>query len=186
VIALALVLWKLWRFFWSGVWGGSDIEPSLTAWTAGDVVGAEALIRGARGLRARTARAAIVARLEPDMSEVQAREEVTRLALRELRTARRGIGLLEFIATLAPLLGLLGTILGMIEAFGVVDATGGGTTDLASGVWQALITTAIGLGIAIVVSAAATWLNAILDHARFEMEDVATIVFTRGPTRQDG
>ncbi len=61
------------------------------------------------------------------------------------------LGLLSVIAKTATLMGLLGTILGMIDAFSVIAATTTGVdmTKLAEGLWQALITTATGLFIAI-------------------------------------
>lgn len=61
---------------------------------------------------------------------------------------------LEVIATLAPLLGLLGTVLGMIEAFKAMEAAGAQVDPavLSGGIWQALLTTAVGLAVAIPVS----------------------------------
>jgi biopolymer transport protein ExbB len=61
-----------------------------------------------------------------------------------------GIELLGTIASVTPLLGLLGTVLGMIEAFQLVAAHGfGEPARFASGIWQALITTAAGLIVAV-------------------------------------
>ena len=69
---------------------------------------------------------------------------------RELLGLQRGLGALATIVGGAPLLGLLGTVLGMIKIFTVVAAAGSGITEqLASGIAQALITTATGLIIAI-------------------------------------
>jgi biopolymer transport protein ExbB len=68
----------------------------------------------------------------------------------ELLGLQRGLAALATIAGGAPLLGLLGTVLGMIKIFSVVAGAGSGITDqLASGIAQALITTATGLIIAI-------------------------------------
>lgn len=69
---------------------------------------------------------------------------------RELLGLQRGLGALATIVGGAPLLGLLGTVLGMIKIFTVVASAGSGITEqLASGIAQALITTATGLIIAI-------------------------------------
>lgn len=61
------------------------------------------------------------------------------------------LSLLSVIAKLSPLLGLLGTVFGMIDTFSAVASSPGGVemTQLADGIWQALITTAAGLSIAI-------------------------------------
>jgi biopolymer transport protein ExbB len=72
-----------------------------------------------------------------------------------LRQYRKGIGaylrILLLIAVVSPLLGLLGTVLGMITAFQDIAAQAGpiGPALLAEGVWQAMLTTAVGLCIAI-------------------------------------
>ena len=69
---------------------------------------------------------------------------------RELMGLQRGLGALATIVAGAPLLGLLGTVLGMIQIFSVVATAGSGLAEgLAAGIAQALITTAAGLIIAI-------------------------------------
>lgn len=185
LITLALILWKLWRYLWGGVWGGSDMGPAMAAWSAGDLDGAEALIRNARGIRARMARAAMAVRRDRTLTDQQAREEVTRLAQAELRDVRRGLRALELIATIAPLLGLLGTVLGMIEAFQALQESGARADPgiLAGGIWEALLTTAAGMAVAIPAALAGAWYEAVADRAQGEMEDVATRVFTRGPSQ---
>ena len=188
VVTLALILWKIWRFAWLGVWGGSDSGPALMAWAAGDLDGAEALLKGSRGLRARVARVAMAIRRDPMMTDGQAREEVTRLALAELREARGGLRALELVATIAPLLGLFGTVLGMIDAFQALQEAGARADPgvLAGGIWEALLTTAAGMGVAIPAAVAATWFEAVADRAQAEMEDTATRIFTRGPVQGGG
>ena len=71
-------------------------------------------------------------------------------ANKELPKLERFIAALSTISTVAPLLGLLGTILGMIQSFAVISTVGSGrSTALASGIANALLTTATGLIIAI-------------------------------------
>ena len=80
------------------------------------------------------------------------RDETMALALTELQcTYYRGLRLLRFIGTLSPLLGLLGTILGIIQIFRVIAAHTGSISPslIASGLWEALLTTAVGLIIAL-------------------------------------
>lgn len=77
-----------------------------------------------------------------ELIEDQGRQEVARL--------ERGLGLLETVAGIAPLLGLLGTVFGMIQVFEVVSQQGvGQAQSLSGGISQALITTAAGLSIGI-------------------------------------
>lgn len=63
---------------------------------------------------------------------------------------KRGLGWLSMIVTMAPLLGLLGTVLGMIRAFAVVGGDMGAPTVITGGVSEALVATATGLTVAII------------------------------------
>ncbi len=79
--------------------------------------------------------------------EDQGRQEVVKL--------EAGLRLLESVAAIAPLLGLLGTVFGMIQVFNVVSRQGAGQAQgLSGGISQALITTAAGLSIGIPTLAA--------------------------------
>jgi len=82
------------------------------------------------------------------------RSEIFRQIRNQLQSAASGLRVLEVIATVAPLLGLFGTVLGMIEAFRAMEAAGAQVDPsvLSGGIWQALLTTAVGLGVAIPVS----------------------------------
>jgi len=74
----------------------------------------------------------------------------------------RHIRLLELIAMISPLLGLLGTVLGMIQSFQELELAEGAANAslLAGGIWQALLTTAAGLLVAIPAAVGATLLSA--------------------------
>jgi len=100
---------------------------------------------------------------------------ILRGARRELRRFSRGLSALDTIVTLAPLLGLLGTVTGMIHAFGLL---GNQTLDTPSaitgGIAQALIATAFGLGIAITALIPFNYLNTQLENAREDIEEAAT------------
>ena len=63
---------------------------------------------------------------------------------------KRGLSWLSMIVTMAPLLGLLGTVLGMIRAFAVVGGDIGAPTIITGGVSEALVATATGLTVAII------------------------------------
>ncbi|MDD3050210.1 MAG: MotA/TolQ/ExbB proton channel family protein [Candidatus Cloacimonetes bacterium] len=81
---------------------------------------------------------------------IQMREELSDRGRQEIRTLEKGLDILETIATITPILGLLGTVLGMIKVFNVISAKGIGDPALLSGgISEALITTAVGLSIGI-------------------------------------
>ena len=78
------------------------------------------------------------------------------------------------ISNLAPMLGLLGTVLGMIHAFSVIAKAGTGRPELiASGISEALLTTAAGLIVAIPTLAGYHYLRSKIDRYVVEMEEVA-------------
>jgi len=91
----------------------------------------------------------------------QIRESVARDAHDALEPFEAPLKIIEVIAALAPLLGLLGTVLGMMEAFGAMAATEGraNASQLSGGIYEALTTTAAGLVIAIPFAALAAWIE---------------------------
>jgi biopolymer transport protein ExbB len=100
---------------------------------------------------------------------------VLRAANLELKKFNRGLAVLDTIVTLAPLLGLLGTVTGMIHAFGLLGAQHLDAPEaITGGIAQALIATAFGLGIAITALVPFNYLNARLEEARHDIEDAAT------------
>ena len=183
VLTLALVLWKLWRLARLGAWSGAATRAALAQWETGNSDAALATVAGRRSLRARLVHAAMSARLSQTLSEDQAREETQRHARADLAEARGGLRALELISTIAPLLGLLGTVLGMIGAFQALQEAGSRADPaaLAGGIWEALLTTAAGMAVAIPAGVALAWFESICDRMQGDMEDAATRVFTRGP-----
>ncbi len=114
------------------------------------------------------------------VEECKVREEVLRTGGDMLVSLRDGFRILEVIASLAPLLGLLGTVIGMVEAFQQLEAAGNQVNPaiLSGGIWQALLTTAVGLTVAIPVVVALNWLEQRVDNLAHEMDTVVTQVFT--------
>jgi biopolymer transport protein ExbB len=106
------------------------------------------------------------------------KETVNEAGRREVSRLERHVELLGTIAAAEPLLGLLGTVTGLIGAFRAVEtlaAKGVGVNPgaLASGIWEALITTAAGLIIGIPAYAGYRYLQGRIDAVAVEMEDGA-------------
>lgn len=179
VLTLAIILWKVWRYALAGVWQTGRAEAAVAHWQAYQDASALEMARGGRGVRAGIAATAMEA--AHTLNVESAREETVRVAKGALARARSGLRALELIATIAPLLGLFGTVLGMIAAFQQLQAAGSRAdpSALAGGIWEALLTTAAGMAVAIPASAALTWFESITDRLRLDLEDIATRVFTR-------
>lgn len=116
----------------------------------------------------------------PDRVEAEAR----RVGSLELQSLERHVGGLAFIAQAAPLLGLLGTVIGMVELFMSLQGTGMASVDaalLASGIWKALLTTAAGLMVAVPTLAAYSYLHSRTDRFRLVLQDAIAQVMTALP-----
>ena len=102
--------------------------------------------------------------------------EISRVGSAEIRNLESYLRGLEVIANLSPLLGLLGTVLGMIKAFARLESAGTKVdpTILAGCIWEALLTTAFGLSVAIPALAAFYILEGQVENVRAQMKD-ATI-----------
>ena len=175
VLTLAIILWKLWRLVLARAWASAQAKTLLRAAIAGTPD-----TTTPTGLRARFVAGAIAARHLPD---ALAREEVMRLASAELAQLRYGLRPLELIVTIAPLIGLLGTVLGMIEAFQALESSAGQADPsvLAGGIWEALLTTAAGMAVAIPAAVALSWFESITEAVQTDLEDMATRLFTQAP-----
>jgi biopolymer transport protein ExbB len=114
------------------------------------------------------------AEFRPGISNKELEVELGRLATREVRSLEAWLRPLGVIAQLAPLLGLLGTVLGMIEVFVSLEAAGTQVEPglLAGGIWEALLTTAAGLAIAIPVSAAYSYFEGEVDNRAARISDL--------------
>ena len=104
-------------------------------------------------------------------------EAMLRSANWELKRFNRGLTLLDTAITLAPLLGLLGTVIGMIGSFNMLGGSElGAPAAITGGIAEALIATAFGLGIAITALLPFNYLNAREEEARLEIQDAASHV----------
>lgn len=164
VVSVATILVKLVQFQSAGVGRRHGLEEALRHWDAGEQERAR--------LRATESRSHI----RHAMLEAMERQNTTerfadRVAARgEERLSRleSGFRLLDSIAQIAPLLGLFGTVLGMIEAFRQLQGAGASVDPsvLAGGIWVALLTTAVGLAVAMPTSLVLTWLESRIARDR--------------------
>lgn len=92
---------------------------------------------------------------------------------------RENLRHLNTIVTVAPLLGLLGTVLGMIQSFSVLNVKAGQPLAITGGVGEALVATATGLCVAIISLAVYSYFNHLLDKRITDMEQVCTLIIAQ-------
>ncbi len=99
---------------------------------------------------------------------------LSQLQTNEIRRLETNMHIIDIIARITPLLGLLGTVTGMIKAFIVIQESGGVINPevLAGGIWEAMITTAAGLIVAIPTLIAAGILTRRIDNCIADMEEL--------------
>ncbi len=110
----------------------------------------------------------------PDEMEMHLEEEI----LDAIPKITRGIWILDTSVTIAPLLGLFGTIIGMIQAFNVLSANGG-PSKVTGGIADALVSTGAGLLIAIIAVYFVNYFNSLTRHILHQLELIKLILINR-------
>jgi biopolymer transport protein ExbB len=160
VVVLSVVLYKLWQFAAAGVGRHKALQEAVAQWDAGERAAAQRTLERSRSY------------LRPVLAmALDGQRDATRLESEaETRFAKleSGFRVLDSIAQLAPLLGLFGTVLGMIAAFQALQEAGSQVDPsiLAGGIWVALLTTAVGLAVAMPTAVVLAWFEARMDAER--------------------
>jgi biopolymer transport protein ExbB len=184
VCSLALIVIKVIRL--RGVLSGdAHRATAFESWSGGDKTAAISALENRTSPADRIAYIAMqglmAARTRPVLNadlEWRGNNEVAQM--------QRHIRLLELIAMISPLLGLLGTVLGMIQSFqelALAEAAANASL-LAAGIWQALLTTAAGLVVAIPAAVAATLLSERVERAAQRIEAAVGQLFAIEDGRQ--
>ena len=186
LLALAVVIVKLWQFAVLRIGASRYAERALQHWREGRMNEAVDIVQRRRSPLAQVLTAAMAGLQGGD--EANVREEVQRVAAVVLEDLRSYLRVLELVASLSPLLGLLGTVLGMIAAFQQLEQAGSRIDPalLSGGIWQALLTTAIGLSVAIPTVLVLSWLERRIERCAHIMEDCVTRVFVQRPDHATG
>lgn len=177
ILGAAIIVQKfitLWRV---RVDAGKFILQIRSVMTAGDTNAAIALCTEAGTPLANILRSGL---LKMRGSHQDVKDAVESAARMEVYKLERGLGLLASVAGIAPLLGFLGTVTGMIAAFRMVEMNEGvvNPTLLASGIWEALLTTAVGLCVAIPFALAHSLLENRIERFHRRTEDRLARLFT--------
>ena|SRR6056297_510197 len=128
----------------------------------------------------------LAALLKHGSSRDEIKEVIEDTARQEVTILERNLPILATIGNIAPLLGLLGTVFGMIKAFQVVSVVGVGNPEaLAGGISEALLTTAFGLSVAIPTIVAYNYLAHRVDRQIKEMESTSVEILELLTIKQD-
>jgi biopolymer transport protein ExbB len=117
--------------------------------------------------------------LKHDRARTEIREAIEDASVHEVPRLERNLPVLATVAHVAPLLGLLGTVTGLVQAFQVIESKATALNpvnpgDLAGGIWEALLTTVFGLCVAIPTYVAYNYLVSRVDGFVLDMERSAT------------
>lgn len=136
-----------------------------------------------------------IALLHADEEPEELKETITKAGLKEIPRLERNMGGLLTIAQITPLLGLLGTVVGLIGVFMSLEANGPlvEISDLSGGMWRALATTAYGLSVSIPSFAGYNFLLSRVERITLDMEYAAEEIYrfivhsrTNGGTGKNG
>jgi biopolymer transport protein ExbB len=172
IVALTVVIERLWFIVSESVRRQPQVVGEILARVEkGDVDGAVSIGQTSRDFVARILTYGLAHR------DKSVSEALLRASNWELKRYNRGLAILDTIITLAPLLGLLGTVTGMIHSFGLLGASElGAPAAITGGIAEALIATAFGLGVAITALIPFNYLNSRMEEARLEIQDAASHV----------
>ena len=164
VVGLSTVIAKATQFARLGVGRHGPARAAMAAWRAGDASRALALVQGDTAALSQVTAAGL--------RQTIGSGGLASLATTLLAEMSRHLRIIEAVVQAAPMLGLLGTVLGMMEAFNKLSQSGGAADPaaLANGIWTALSTTALGLTVAIPFYFLSTWLESRVDNERMAME----------------
>lgn len=169
IIGLTVVIERI--FWWTGRWFRRDpkrIEKVFTAIETGDVAEASRLSRGSRDPVLRM----MWNGLNHQHASLQGALQVA--AGIEIKRAGRFLMVMDTLVTLAPLLGLLGTITGLIKSFSFLGNEELAVQAVTGGIAEALIATAAGLGIAIFALIPFNFFTSRVSNLEFELQTAAT------------
>jgi biopolymer transport protein ExbB len=178
ILAVTIILLKLFQFARSGLRRLSFVEDVLSLVKQGNFNKALEKLKQQKTPVAKVMACAIECGKDPTMTTKDVEAEISRVGSIEIRELESWLRGLSSIAHLSPLLGLLGTVTGMIAAFMNLEAAGSRVDPsiLSGGIWEALLTTAFGLTVAIPAMAAFYYLEGEVDNVRSSMKDVSILV----------
>ncbi len=174
IYAMGIVLFKIYQFYSGGLFNTGFIDRVMAHVKRGELTDASHMLAREEGPVARIMRVSIACILNREMSMKSRESEISRVGAGELRYLESHMRGLEMAATVAPLVGLMGTVIGMIKAFSKLSEAGSriDPSMLAGGIWEALVATVMGLIVAVPSLAAYYLIDSLVERVRATMRDV--------------
>ena len=184
IYATAIIFYKLHIFYKVNFFNNVDLEKSIKLWVSKEHNQAYDEINKSNDPQTEVVsftmyqllkHKKLTSKLDSDL-----REEITRLSDERITYYSSKLNSLQVIAAIAPLLGLLGTVFGMIEAFQQMEIAGKNVDPsiLSGGIWEALLTTAAGLSVAIPIVIFESYFRNLVDRFKANLENAITKVMT--------
>ena len=176
ILALFIIILKLIQFSIVKVSNTSSLDKIISKLNKTNAKKLLIEIQQIKNPIAKVIEVVIVTKSDRRFDKESRESEISRISSIQIRNLENYLGGLEVIASISPLLGLFGTVLGMIKAFLNLEKAGSQIDPalLAGGIWEALLTTAFGLAIAIPALAAYHLFENKISNTRDKMKD-ATI-----------
>ncbi len=174
IYVLGIIFFKAHQFITSGVFNTQFIDRVMGLIKRGELTDASYLLSREKGPLARIMRVAVECVMNREITMKSRESEIARVGSAELRYLEAHMRGLEMASSIGPLLGLLGTVIGMVKAFAKLSESGSRVDPsmLAGGIWQALITTVGGLCVAVPAMAAYYLIDSLIERVRATMRDV--------------
>ena len=176
VVAFAVFLERMWYLRNAQIDTNKFMEEIAGKLKNNKIMEALDMCNVTRGPIARILKAGVI---KYDKTRHEIKEAIEDAGIHEVPLLEKNLGIMATIAHISPLLGLLGTVVGMLKAFQVIEEKAMGMVpvnpgDLAGGIWEALITTVAGLSIAIPTYVAYNYLVSRVGNFVLDMEKSAT------------
>ena len=172
IVSLTIIILKSYQFYRSEIYSSNKFIPIFKLLRENQITKAQELLNSIIHPSSKIILSIIH---NKKLNNEDRENEVSIIGEKQIRNLEFLLKPLEVIANIAPLLGLLGTVIGMITAFSKLENAGSKVDPsiLAGGIWEALLTTAFGLIVAIPALGAFYWLDGKVDKVREEMRHAA-------------
>ncbi len=174
IYVLGIIFFKAYQFRTGGAFNFGFIDSVMMYVKHGELTDAYHILTRQKGPIARIMRVAVECVMNRQMTMKSRESEIQRVGSSELRYLESHMRGLEMASSIGPLLGLLGTVIGMVVAFSKLAESGSRVDPsmLAGGIWQALITTVGGLLVAVPAMGAYYLIDSFIERIRASMRDV--------------